>query len=143
MDAVDLNLVQQCAGVLPHWLWVLLAPALAGVVSHLDAWIKQPSAGSIWLLIRKPLSVLAGNYGWAKNADQETLVEWWSANRQAFAAWLFQLAAVAIQAAIVRAAAQTTAAQSAASVPSETPPPAFPSAAPPAAALPEGDQSHA
>ena len=107
MDA-DLNLALQCAQALPHWLWFMLAPAVSGIASHFDAIIKQPAAGSLWLLIRKPLSILAGNYSWAKNADQETLPEWWASNRQAFAAWLVNAAGDALKAEITKVAAQKT-----------------------------------
>jgi hypothetical protein len=79
-------------------------PAVAGIAAHLDSWIKQPIPGSIWLLIRKPLSLLAGNYGWAKNADQETLAEWWAANSQAFINWLVKCAGDALKDEIAKAA---------------------------------------
>ena len=121
MDAIDFNLALQCAAVLPHWLYLLLAPLVAGIASHLDAVIKQPAAGSIWLLVRKPLSILAGNYGWAKNADQETLAEWWAANRSALAAWLVGAAGDALKAEIAAAAARAASPDPAADAASQPP----------------------
>ena len=104
MTPDDFALAQQCAQALPHWLWIIAAPALAGIAAHLDSWIKQPTAGSIWLLVRKPLSLLAGNYGWARNADQESLGEWWAINRQAFSEWLVKCASDALKDEIAKAA---------------------------------------
>jgi hypothetical protein len=118
----DLNLALQCAQALPHWLWLLLAPVASGVAAHLDAIIKQPAAGSLWLLIRKPLSVLAGNYGWAKNADQETLAEWWAANSQAFINWLVSKMGDALKAEIAKRAAAAPAPEQVAEQPSAPPP---------------------
>lgn len=118
---LDLNLALQCVQALPHWLYALFSLAVPGVAAHLDAWIKQPSAGSLWLLIRKPLSVLAGNYGWAKNADQETLVEWRTANRAAFAAWLVSAAGNALKAELAKQVAATVPAQSDAAAAPEAP----------------------
>lgn len=123
MDQNDLSLALQCAQALPHWLLILLAPAVSGIAGHLDAVIKQPAAGSLWLLIRKPLSILGGNYGWARNADQEPLADWWAAHRQTLIAYLVQAAGNAmakeIAAANAAAALKTDPAASAAQPPAQ------------------------
>ena len=103
MNETDPNLVLQCAQALPHLLWISGAPILALIAPHVDAWLKQPTPGSLWLLVRKPFSILFGNYGWAKNADQETLSEWWTLNRTALAAWLINAAGEELKAEIVKA----------------------------------------
>ena len=44
----NLQLAQQCAEALPHWLWLAITFAVPGLAAHLDAWIRQPGPGSIW-----------------------------------------------------------------------------------------------
>ena len=101
-NLADTQLLGQCAAALPGWLWALAAPFAAGVLTHLEPFIKQPGPGSLWLLVRKPISLLAGNYGWARSADQETLAEWWDSNRQGFAAWLVRYLGDALKAELLK-----------------------------------------
>lgn len=91
----DLDLAKQCLAATPGWIGWFLAPL---IIPHIDAWFKQPAAGSMWLLIRKPFSLLMGNYGFAKNANQQTLTEWWTSNRQALASFLVKTAGDALKA---------------------------------------------
>jgi len=102
-NLADTQLLGQCAAALPGWVWALTAPFVAGVLAHVDPFLKQPGPGSLWLLIRKPISLLAGNYGWARNADQETLAEWWDSNRQRFAAWLVRYLGDALKTEVLKA----------------------------------------
>lgn len=108
MATVDWSLAQQCVQALPGWVIAIIGPlATAGAAAHLDAVLKQPVAGSLWLLIRKPLSLLAGNYGWARNATQESLPDWWAQNKAAFAEWFVNWLGDELRAALAKRLAET------------------------------------
>jgi hypothetical protein len=109
LDIPDFQLARQCAEALPAWAYGVMGLSAPGVAAWVDALIKQPAAGSLWLLVRKPLSILGGNIGWARNANQETLSEWWATNRQALAAWLLEAAGNALKAEAEKIAATTPA----------------------------------
>jgi hypothetical protein len=46
------------------------------LLKALDAAIPQPAAGSHWLPLRKVVSILALNVGYAANADQPSILTW-------------------------------------------------------------------
>lgn len=109
-DMPEPDLFRQCVAAFPSWLIYAvgaMAPlSIAGVAAHMNAWIKQPAAGSLWLIIRKPLSMLAGSYGWARAAADETLPEWWAANSASFFTWLVSKASDAVLAEVAKRIAE-------------------------------------
>lgn len=70
---VSLTALLHSAG-LDAFLPLLLA--LHATASALDALIPQPVPGSHWLVLRKLLSMAAGNVFNATNADQPALITW-------------------------------------------------------------------
>ena len=133
----DFLLTTPYAWVVPY---ITVAITVCGAI---DGAFPQPKPGSHWLLIRKPISFIAMNFGNAKNANQPPFASWALRMLRELTANLPTPAAVAAPGPGAVPAAQggaPVAQAPAAPVPTSPPPPLAPQALAPvgASAAPAG-----